>query len=139
MIRIPFEHLHSSVLSPIPVEFRTCIIGYISIELAEFIWRNKETVPICEQCGRALHVIYKYLLNEEPWGIPISYIVPCDFAFEACTNDASRYGIGTQIPCLKVWCMIPFAPLLVRWASLLSSHPEYIHIINVLEYLGILL
>ena len=106
-------------------------------DLAEFIWRNRETVPVCEQCGHAIHVVYKYLLQQQPWETPIGHIVPRDFAFEGCTTDASRYGIGAQIPRLKVWCMIPFAPSLVRRAFLPSSHPEYIHI-NVLEYLGIL-
>lgn len=34
--------------------------------LAEFIWRNRQLVPVCEQCRHALHVVYKHLFNEEP-------------------------------------------------------------------------
>ena len=72
-------------------------------------------------------------MNDELSENPIGHIVPCNFTFEGYTTDASRYGICAQIPRLKMWCVIPFAPSLVCRAVL-----SYIHI-NVLEYLGILL
>ena len=118
------------------------ILKTVSIGNTKRIWQSLSRgtgswFPFANRSRHALHVVYKYLFDEDPWECSISHIVPRDFAFDMCTTNTSRFGVGANAPAIKAWCVIPFAPSLVDRAYLLSSHPDYIQI-NVFEYLGVL-
>ena len=122
----------AAIQATMPANLRYRLKFLESTTIAKWMWKDRTRIPVSAKVRAAVRVIYESLRRGDPWRAYIGHIIPRD-PYGSMWGDASHTCLGFLIPCLKIWCILPYGRVLFERIKKGDVH------INPLEFIAILL